>query len=176
MLQDAVYPVASKALMQGPRSDTAAELTGELRREEGRLGCRARCAGNWTRSLAMFDQTILEAALREKICAQGVTDGRGIRGDEGPGSSPALWLLDDLVGLLAEFHDRPMHELAPMIRRMLVEQHFVDDNGNNVLQARTGAEIDRHVRQITEVLESVRKQALEQGLLCDLPTCPLMYG
>jgi hypothetical protein len=125
----------------------------------------------------MYDLIALEATVRDKICRQyGFTDDRGIHGDEGPGSCPALWVLHDLVGLLAEYHDRPARELGPMVRQLIVEQKFVDDNGDSVFEPCTRAEIDRHVSQITDILESVRREAYQQGFWVELPATPLMCG
>jgi hypothetical protein len=125
----------------------------------------------------MYDRDVLETTIRGKISQQyaGAAD-RGIHGDEGPGSCPALWLLHDLAGLLIDFHDRPAGELSPMVRRLIVEQNFVDDNGDSVLECCTSAEIDRHVTQITGILEAVRREADQQGLWRELPATPLMCG
>jgi hypothetical protein len=90
--------------------------------------------------------------------------------------STTLWVLHDLVGMVAAAHDRPVRELEPMIRRVVTEQNFVDECGDTVMDAQGIKMIERQVQVILKVLESVRQQALASGQWSDVPLTPQMFG
>ncbi len=76
---------------------------------------------------------------------------------------PALWKLQELLSLLDERHDEPATHLTPLVRRVLTEQTFIDENGDGVIDDMCRIDIDRQVRLIVTVLERVRIEALEHG-------------
>ena len=121
----------------------------------------------------ILDMSTLEALAREHLVRecrqQEETASRGLK--ETGAVCPALWLLRDLTCLLEEFRDRPVNDLAPMIRRLILEQNFVDENGDSVFDTQCAAEVEREIALILRALENTRQQALEQGLLSNPQLC-----
>ena len=93
-----------------------------------------------------------------------------------PGIGPTKWLLHDLLSLLSEAHDRPVHCLAPMIRQIIVERVFNDDSGDTVVDRDLLSRIDQQVDIFVRVLEQVRRYAIESGQWSDTPSTPYMFG
>lgn len=89
---------------------------------------------------------------------------------------PPMWLLPELLAIVEEFHDRPVEEIAPLIGRLVVDQEFVDHNGDAIPDSLDPQGVRQRVVMLVEVLERVRRQALEQGLWCSVPVTPLMCG
>lgn len=85
---------------------------------------------------------------------------------------PVVWVLDDLLDLMAEFHDRPVVELRPMIRRLIHEKTCLD----NMEPSQHSQSIDKQVDLAVDVLESIRRQGLDNGQWSDQPSTPLMFG
>ena len=105
--------------------------------------------------------TYLGSSVRQRSCAL-------------PQST--MWVLHDLVQMIAESHDRPVHQMAPMIRRLIAEQNFADDCGDPIISADREAQIDLQVDVVLRVLEQVRDLALDQGLWSNAPMVPQMFG
>lgn len=93
-----------------------------------------------------------------------------------PDSCTIMWLTPVLVDMMAETHEQPADKLGPMIRRLLVEQHFCDDNGDNVVADAEEELLDNLVRLIVQVLERVRRSAIANGQWSNAPVTPLMCG
>jgi hypothetical protein len=87
--------------------------------------------------------------------------------------SPAM--IASLVDLVAEDPKRPATELEPIIQRMLFESSFVDDGGDSVMFDAFD-QIDLQARVMAQVLEEVRRQALDQGIWSVEPAAPMMFG
>ncbi|MBI1336478.1 MAG: hypothetical protein GC164_05900 [Phycisphaera sp.] len=81
-----------------------------------------------------------------------------------------------LVELLCEFHDRPASHLGPMIRRIIVEQEFIDDTGDSMIDQDFMVCLDHYVDMIVEALEQVRQRCRREGHWSDTPITPLMCG
>ena len=105
--------------------------------------------------------TQLDSSVRRRSCAL-------------PQST--LWVLHDLVQMIAASRDRPVHQMAPMIRRLIAEQNFADDCGDPIISADREAQIDLQVKVVLRVLEEVRHLALDQGLWSNAPMTPQMFG
>ena len=86
------------------------------------------------------------------------------------------WLLPDLVQMIQQSHERPVQELSPTIRCLLVEQHFADDNGDNVIDVQEEALVNEMVDLLVRVLLKVRAQAIHVGQWSDAPVTPIMFG
>ena len=86
------------------------------------------------------------------------------------------WLMHDLIRLVSESPDRPVAEMRPTIRRVLIERLFVDCNGDTALCAAEHVDIDLFVRTVTQVLESVRADGIETGEWAGTPATPQMFG
>ncbi|MEX2216575.1 MAG: hypothetical protein WD768_20850 [Phycisphaeraceae bacterium] len=88
---------------------------------------------------------------------------------------PCLWMLEDLLDLVAENPHRPVSDLEPVIHRMIVESQFIDDGGDSVvLDAVESA--DREARILVKVLERCRQVGLKEGLWSAAPSTPIMFG
>ena len=100
-----------------------------------------------------------------------------VKADDSEGTfCPVVWVLHDLVKLVAECHDQPVEHLEPAIRRIILEQESADIHGDNVVDALSRARMERYVHAVMEVLEHVRQQAVESGQWSDAPVTPLMFG
>lgn len=86
------------------------------------------------------------------------------------------WFAPELLALLDEFHDRPVRELAPLIRRLVLEQGFVDENGDSVIDEQEAARLDEVVELVLTALERVRQRFAELGRWSDVPVTPQMCG
>ena len=93
---------------------------------------------------------------------------------------PTLWLLPQLVDMISESCDRPVAQLAPTIKRLIVEHTFHGLSGDypvNIAFAEAGTRsIERQVRTMVRVLELVRRSALAKGQWSDTPVTPQMFG
>jgi len=93
-----------------------------------------------------------------------------------PGIGSTKWLLHDLLSLLSETHDRPVHCMAPMIRQIIVERVFNDDSGDTVVDHDLLSQIDQQVDIFVRILEQVRRYAIESGQWSDAPAISYMFG
>ena len=89
---------------------------------------------------------------------------------------PPLWLIPDLLALIEESHDQPVEKFTATIRRLILEQNFVDANGDGLIEVDEEARVDQLVQVLIRVLEKVRKIALAEGRWSDMPVTPLMCG
>lgn len=105
--------------------------------------------------------TQLSSSVRQQCCAL-------------PQST--MWVLHDLVQMIAESHDRPMYQMAPMVRRLIAEQNFADDCGDPIINTDRETQIDLQVNVVLRVLEEVRHLALDRGLWSNAPMAPQMFG
>jgi hypothetical protein len=80
----------------------------------------------------------------------------------------------EFIDLIEEKHDRPARELAPLIRRSLVERRFAGIG--DAADHHSPEEIDRAVEELVEALESVRLARLRDGTWSSAPVPPLMCG
>ena len=76
---------------------------------------------------------------------------------------PPVWLLPDLLAMIEERHNQPASQLTGTIRQMILEQNFVDANGDGLINEDEENRVDRLVEVLVRVLEKVRKRALQQG-------------
>ena len=91
------------------------------------------------------------------------------------GERPDNWLVHDLVELVRDSHVEPVSTHAPVIRRLVLEHHFLDcDNCVEVVV--TPAQINKQVDVLVGVLERLRKLAVESGTWSDVPVTPQMFG
>ena len=147
--------------MVGYRVDDAA-LRDLVRREWGRL---------------------LDEAGRSPLSLRDTSTAAGHDAGEAEHDCPLLPLLPDLMPLIEELHHRPVEQLVPMIRRMLLERDFVDENGDSVIAAGAdesseshAAFVEREVQTLARVLGSLRRDAFERGAWSDAPVTPIMFG
>lgn len=82
---------------------------------------------------------------------------------------------NDLLGLLAEFHDQPAQKLRSMIRRIVIERMYMNHTGDSMANPQMPS-LDRQVDYIVSVLEQVRQHAVQRGQWSEQPAPPLMCG
>jgi len=85
-------------------------------------------------------------------------------------------MIEQLLNLVEEFHQRPVRELEPTIRRMLIDQSFCDDNGDSVTDGLFERTFNAQVTLTVRVLERVRRQGLSQGRWSEMPAAQPMFG
>lgn len=86
------------------------------------------------------------------------------------------WLLHDLIELIAQSHDRPVAELAPIIRQRINDQSFVNDCVGRLSGPLWQQLVECQVDLLVDVLEHVRQIALARGLWSDAPVPQQMFG
>jgi hypothetical protein len=89
---------------------------------------------------------------------------------------PVGSLVPALMRLVAESPARPASELAPMVRKLLVEHMFADVSGDSMIGSAQEAQIDKQVERIVAVLEQVRQIGLENGQWSGSPSPPMYFG
>lgn len=126
----------------------------------------------------MVASPIMERRARELLNQERdrLREGSVWGGEDSLESGPPAGLLRELLQLLAEMHDRPVHELRPMIRRLVHEHRFVDSPGDACVEAGAARRIERQVELLVRVLEGVRQAAMESGEWSATPAAPLMCG
>ena len=89
-----------------------------------------------------------------------------------PHPSVAISVLRELVGLLEESHDRPVRELVPTIRLLILEHEFTDHAGDNSANFSLQERVDELVELFVSLLEKLRQQAITRGEWSELPATP----
>lgn len=85
---------------------------------------------------------------------------------------PVVWVLDDLLRLLAENHDRPVSEMRSSIRRLLLERAYIA----NVMAMGSVPPLEKQVDMTITLLEEVRQMAMSRGQWSDQQAAPQMCG
>jgi len=94
-----------------------------------------------------------------------------------PTECPLLWRVPDFVSLIAQEHDRPIGELEPIVRRLIDEADFVDENGDTMIGTAThDQEVDEQAKLVIAVLEELCAEAVGRGYWSDAPVTPIMFG
>ena len=89
--------------------------------------------------------------------------------------SPLAHCVPRLLDLLADSHDRPMHEMSVAVRQIVFEhsqQYYVTEGPAKPDPQRLNACADRLVAE----LEKLRRAAVRRGMFSDAPVPPLMCG
>lgn len=90
---------------------------------------------------------------------------------------PLLWLVPEFVSLIVHEHDRPVEELEPIVRRLIEEADFVDENGDTTIGAATHEqEVGDQARLVIAALIELRADAADRGQWSDAPVTPIMFG
>lgn len=92
-------------------------------------------------------------------------------------SDSPYWLLPELLRLAAEQPDRPVDELEPAIRELVVERRFVETAGDPVAEGRAHEwTVQFYVTALMRVLQRLRDRGLDTGAWSTMPTTPQMFG
>ena len=84
-------------------------------------------------------------------------------------TEPPLHLVPDLLRMIDDHHDKPVRSLAPTVRELLNQQHFIDVNGDSILGFDMLSELERQTEIVLCVLERVRQRAFDSGQWSDAP-------
>lgn len=84
-------------------------------------------------------------------------------------------LLEPLLELVHEQPDQPADRLEPVVRRLLVERNFCCEGGCLIDEDFERC-LDACVDELLQVLEQVRRLAIEQGRWYAAPAAPIMFG
>lgn len=106
-------------------------------------------------------QEMLRTRLHERCSAQWA--------DHLEAASPAL------VQLLEVSHDHPMAHFYASVRQIVIE-HCPAHYHNNQGQKFDTEELEQQTALICEIMEQLRREALQQGPYSDAPVPPLMFG
>jgi len=121
----------------------------------------------------MLDQAWSRRHGRSETPKRAATAARGHRDEECETCCPASPMLPVLLDLVAEQHDRPVRDLAPVIRSVLHERGFFDGGDRGVEH---NDDVEEQVEVVVDVLEKLRLDALEEGRWSNAPVTPLMFG
>lgn len=80
-----------------------------------------------------------------------------------PDPSAAVTVLRQLVMLLVELHDRPVQELIPTIRLLILEHEFTDYVDDRSTNRSLQEQVDELVELFASMLEKLRQQAITRG-------------
>ncbi len=127
----------------------------------------------------MMGAATLETSVRELLRRETVR-GDGSRGAEEPqpvlDAATVRWILPRLMRLADDLHGEPIEQLAPAVRRMLMEQAFVDAHGDAVLIDAERRQIDEQVAMLLRILEQARREQHANGQWATVPVTPQMFG
>jgi hypothetical protein len=74
------------------------------------------------------------------------------------------WMVDELLSLVQRSADQPAEHLTPHVRQLLLEQSFIDENGDSVCDANWTDRVEQTVQRMIGALENVRVAAVAQGM------------
>ena len=103
------------------------------------------------------------------------------REDEGGGimqaeACPIVWIIPELVDLVAGTRDRHVKSLEPVIRRRVRDLSFINESGDPFAEEERQRSIDRQIKVMTRVLSQVKGLAVSRGQWSDVPVTPQMFG
>jgi len=117
-------------------------------------------------------QRAFESAWRVAVARElGIEDTESL-----PVDSVTIGLAPRLIDLLMESHHQPIDQFEGVVRRLVIEQHFVGENGDDSMDEAIPLGVDRHVRVLVMTLEHVRNELLGEGKWSEAPVTPLMFG
>jgi len=117
-------------------------------------------------------QRIFEASWRKALALE---IGRK-EAERVPMDSVTAALAHRLIDLLMESHDQPFEHFEGVVRRLVIEQQYVGENGDESAESACPLGVDRQVRVLVLTIENVRGDLLNQGTWSEAPVTPLMFG
>lgn len=86
---------------------------------------------------------------------------------------PVLLVLHKLLALVEEFHDRPVDEFRPLIRKVVDEEMSVLESSHSPIpglpSAKAASDLEHQVEMILTALEQVRQMGIDQGRWSSAP-------
>ena len=93
-----------------------------------------------------------------------------------PELSPVITGLPGLIRLVNECTDRPVTKFRPTIKRMILEQLFMEAAGDSIIDPHQNVQVESYVELTICVLVRVRENSLGQDEWSDAPVTPQMFG
>lgn len=90
--------------------------------------------------------------------------------------SPVVAVLPQLIRLVNECSDRPVNKFRPMIKRLILEQLFMEVGGDAVIDPHHNVQVKHYVELTVRVLARLRRQGLPHDEWSDMPVTPQMFG
>lgn len=110
----------------------------------------------------------------------GGAGGSGGAGDSAgvcpPELSPVYAVLPGLIRLITECTDRPIEKFRPTIKRLILEQLFMEVGGDSVVDAHHMMQVDLYVELTVRVLVRIRRRDHDTRGWADTPVTPQMFG
>lgn len=97
-------------------------------------------------------------------------------GPEQRGEGPPVWMCRDLMQLLLEDPHQAADALAGRVRQLILDQSFVDENGDGVFGGDWHARVEQQVDRLVAVLERLRWEVLAHEGAAPAEVTPLMCG
>lgn len=85
-------------------------------------------------------------------------------------------LIPHLIELLDGQYNQPVDELESTVRSLILEQTFIHDGGDHIVDAAQKARIDHQVMLLIRILNLMRDDANESHQWSDAPVTPQMFG
>lgn len=136
-----------------------------------------------THGLDLFTQQLIKEEWQRIPRARG---GRGDQRDPGKPAkgdaqlmnelSPVIAVLPGLIRLVHECTDRPVNKFRPTIKRLILEQLFMDLGGDAIVDAQHLMLVKRYVDLTVRVLVRVRQHGLGKDEWSNMPVTPQMFG
>lgn len=92
-----------------------------------------------------------------------------------PELSPVLAVLPGLIRLINECTDRPVEKFRPTIKRLILEQLFMEVGGDSIVDAHHMMRVNLYVDLTVRVLVRIRRRDHEHEW-ADTPVTPQMFG
>lgn len=106
----------------------------------------------------------------------GVKHGAGGGAAWPPELSPVYAVLPGLIRLITECADRPVEKFRPTIKRLILEQLFVEVGGDSVVDAYHMMRVNLYVELTVRVLVRIRRRDHDTRGWSDAPVTPQMFG
>jgi hypothetical protein len=102
-------------------------------------------------------------------------------GDDGcaacpPELSPVYAVLPGLIRLITECTDRPVEKFRPTIKRLILEQLFMEVGGDSIVDAHQMMRVNLYVELTVRVLVRIRRRDRDTLGWSDAPVTPQMFG
>lgn len=90
--------------------------------------------------------------------------------------SPVIAVLPGLIRLVNECTDRPVNKFRPVIKRLILEQLFMEVGGDSIVDAHHMMQVRQYVELTVRVLVRMRQHDLGKDEWSDTPVTPQMFG
>jgi len=90
--------------------------------------------------------------------------------------SPVIAVLPGLIRQVCGYTDHSIEHLRPTIKRLILEQLFMDVGGDAIVDTHHRLQVNVYVELTLRVLVRVRERELGEGEWSDTPVTPQMYG